>query len=77
MVARAASFSFETHSVDRIDLGVAANNAPAIACYRKQGFAHVGTWLNAFRVETVAVDVYWMTLTKAAWLSLKSQAHSS
>jgi RimJ/RimL family protein N-acetyltransferase len=71
MVARAVAFSFETHNVDRIDLGVAANNAPAIACYRKQGFAHVGTWLKAILVETVTIDVYWMTLTRAAWLSSK------
>jgi ribosomal protein S18 acetylase RimI-like enzyme len=33
MVARAAAFSFKIHNVDRIDLGVAANNARAIACY--------------------------------------------
>jgi RimJ/RimL family protein N-acetyltransferase len=69
MVARAAAFSFETYNVDRIDLGVAANDAPAIACYRKQGFAHVGTWLKAIPTETVVIDVYWMTLTRAAWLS--------
>ena len=31
MVARAVAVAFETHHVDRIDLGVAADNAPAIA----------------------------------------------
>jgi hypothetical protein len=36
MVARAVAVTFETHHVDRIDLGVAADNAPAFACYRKQ-----------------------------------------
>jgi RimJ/RimL family protein N-acetyltransferase len=69
MVARAVAVSFETHNVDRIDLGVAANNTPAIACYRKQGFAHVGTWLKAIPVGVGNIDVYWMTLTRAAWMS--------
>jgi RimJ/RimL family protein N-acetyltransferase len=69
MVASAAAFSFKAHNVDRIDLGVAANNAQAIACYSKQGFVHVGTWLKAIPVETDTIDVYWMTLTRVAWLS--------
>jgi RimJ/RimL family protein N-acetyltransferase len=67
MVARAAAFSFETHHVDRIDLGVAADNAVAIACYRGQGFAHVGTWLKAVPIGTEIIDVYWMTLTRATF----------
>jgi RimJ/RimL family protein N-acetyltransferase len=74
MVTRAAAFSFETHNVDRIDLGVAADNTPAIACYRQQGFAHVGTWLKAIPVEAVTIDVYWMTLTRAAWLASASRS---
>jgi len=65
MVARAAAVAFEVHRVDRIDLGVAADNAAAIACYRKQGFVHVGTWPNAIPVDGGTVDVYWMTLTRA------------
>jgi RimJ/RimL family protein N-acetyltransferase len=66
MVARAVAVAFETHHVDRIDLGVAANNAPAIACYRRQGFAHVGTWLNAIPTASGTIDVYWMTQTRAS-----------
>src|SRR5690242_7300826 len=33
MVARTAAVAFDTHHVDRIDLGVAADNATAIDCY--------------------------------------------
>jgi RimJ/RimL family protein N-acetyltransferase len=76
MVARAAAFSFETHNVDRIDLGVAADNTQAIACYRRQGFAHVGTWQKAIPIEAAAIDVYWMTLTRAVWASLDSGSDS-
>jgi RimJ/RimL family protein N-acetyltransferase len=65
MVARAATVAFEVHCVDRIDLGVAADNAAAIACYRKQGFVHVGTWPRAILIEMGTIDVYWMTLTRA------------
>ena len=52
--------------VDRIDLGVAADNARAIACYRQQGFVHVGSWPNAIPTVSGTIDVYWMTLTRAA-----------
>jgi RimJ/RimL family protein N-acetyltransferase len=72
MVALAASFSFEAHSVDRIDLGVAANNAPAIACYRRIGFSHVGTWPKAIPLGAETIDVCWMTLTRATWTRQKS-----
>ncbi len=68
MVARACAFSFKTYHVDRIDLGVAADNAPGIACYRRQGFSHVGTWPKAIPLEAGSVDVYWMTLTRAIWV---------
>ena len=75
MVARAAAFSFETYHVDRIDLGVADDNALAIACYRRQGFSHVGTWPKAIPLEARTVDVYWMTLTRAIWVqSLTAEA---
>ena len=67
MVARAAAFSFETHHVARIDLGVAADNAVAIACYRRQGFDHVGTWPQAIRVAAQTIDVCWMTFMRASW----------
>jgi RimJ/RimL family protein N-acetyltransferase len=64
MMARAAAFSFEIHHVARIDLGVAAENTMAIACYRRHGFDHVGTWPQAIRVGTQNIDVCWMTLTR-------------
>jgi RimJ/RimL family protein N-acetyltransferase len=64
MVARAAAFSFQTHHVARIDLGVAAENSVAIACYRRCGFDHVGTWPQAIRVGTQSIDVCWMTLMR-------------
>ena len=46
MVSGAITFSFDTHHVDRIDLGVDADNVVAIRCYRRQGFKHVGTCLE-------------------------------
>jgi RimJ/RimL family protein N-acetyltransferase len=67
MVARAATFSFATHDVDRIDLGVAADNAAAIACYRRVGFAPVGTWPQAMSVGGRTIDVTWMTLARRSW----------
>ena len=68
MVSRAVSFSFGTHHVDRIDLGVAADNVAAITCYRRQGFKHVGTWPHAMDAGPTVIDVYWMTLSRAAWV---------
>src|SRR5262245_55852461 len=44
VTAQALSFSFREHHVTRIDLGVSATNASAIACYEGLGFMHVGTW---------------------------------
>ena len=77
MVARAAAFSFETHHVARIDLGVAAENAGAIACYRRQGFDHVGTWPQAIRMGRQTIDVCWMTLIRTDWArSLAADAAS-
>ncbi len=67
MVGAAAAFSFETHHVARIDLGAAAGNAAAIACYRQCGFDHVGTWPQAIQVGTNIIDVYWMTLMQMKW----------
>ena len=68
MVSRAVAFAFETYEVDRIDLGAAPDNTRAIACYRRQGFEYVGTWPKAILAGDTTIDVYWMTLTKAAWL---------
>jgi RimJ/RimL family protein N-acetyltransferase len=77
MVARAAGFSFETHHVARIDLGVAAENIVAIACYRRHGFDHVGTWPQAIRMGPQIIDVCWMTLTRINWVrSLAADAAS-
>ena len=67
MVACAAALSFDTHHVARIDLGVAADNAVAIACYRRQGFDHVGIWPQAIHVGTKIIDVCWMTLMRTNW----------
>jgi RimJ/RimL family protein N-acetyltransferase len=64
MVAAATAFSFETHHVARIDLGVETNNLAAISCYRRQGFEHVGIWPQAIKLNTHAIDVCWMTLTR-------------
>jgi RimJ/RimL family protein N-acetyltransferase len=69
MVSRAVTFSFDTHHVDRIDLGVDADNVAAISCYRRQGFKHVGTWPHATEAGPKLIDVYWMTLSRAAWVS--------
>jgi RimJ/RimL family protein N-acetyltransferase len=66
MVSRASAFSFDTHHVDRIDLGVDADNVAAITCYRRQGFKHVGSWPHAMEAGPTIIDVYWMTLSRAA-----------
>jgi RimJ/RimL family protein N-acetyltransferase len=66
-VRLAVARGFGRHRVDRIDLGVAADNEAAIGCYRKEGFVHVGTWPRAITVGTRTVDVTWMTLTRSAW----------
>ena len=68
MTAKALSFSFREHPVNRIDLGVLAANTSAIACYDKLGFTHVGTWLGASWPGVDKIDVYWMTLTRDQWV---------
>ncbi|TXL82368.1 GNAT family N-acetyltransferase [Vineibacter terrae] len=67
LVKRAITHAFETHHVDRIDLGVATDNVAAIACYEAQGFGRVGLWVKAMVADGNAIDVCWMTLTRAAW----------
>jgi RimJ/RimL family protein N-acetyltransferase len=67
MVSRALVLSFETHHVDRIDLGVSADNEAAIACYNRTGFEHVGTWPDAMAAGSRVIDVYWMTVTRSVW----------
>jgi RimJ/RimL family protein N-acetyltransferase len=67
MIAKALSFSFRQHHVSRIDLGVSAANATAIACYEKLGFTHVGTWPGGIVAGTAKIDVYWMTVTREQW----------
>ena len=72
MIAQALTFSFRTHHLARIDLGVSQDNRAAIACYAKLGFEHVGTWTAAMMANKKLIDVYWMTITKENWA-----AHSS
>jgi RimJ/RimL family protein N-acetyltransferase len=67
MIREAASFSFERHAVDRIDVGVSAGNVIAIGCYAKLGFAQVGRWQNAISVGSGTIDVVWMTLPRHKW----------
>ena len=67
MVAQALAFSFRDHGVARIDVGVSQDNGAAISCYRKLGFEHVGTWIDAMTVGGRTIDVYWMTVTKDRW----------
>ncbi|MSO93518.1 MAG: N-acetyltransferase [Rhodospirillales bacterium] len=71
VVGRAVAFSFETHGVARIDLGVDADNAAAIACYAHVGFSPVNTWPRAMSAGPKVIDVYWMTLTREAWTSAR------
>lgn len=78
MVARAVAFSFETHHVARIDLGVATDNGAAIACYRQQGFDHVGTWPQGIHGGPETIDVCWMSFTRTTWArSLAVEAGST
>jgi RimJ/RimL family protein N-acetyltransferase len=67
MVAQALSVSFAQYFVDRVDLGVSANNSAAIGCYLKSGFVRGGTWPNAIVTGSSTVDVIWMTVTRDTW----------
>ena len=67
MIAKALSFTFDAHHVDRVDLGVSASNSAAIDCYEKAGFVRVGTWPNAIEVGSRTLDVVWMTLMRDRW----------
>ena len=67
MIAEALSFTFDTHHVDRVDLGVSASNSAAIDCYEKLGFVRVGTWPKAIAAGSHTLDVVWMTLARDRW----------
>ena len=67
MIAKALSFTFDAHHVDRVDLGVSASNSAAIDCYEKAGFVRVGTWPKAIEVGSHTLDVVWMTLMRDRW----------
>src|SRR5271166_6470627 len=43
-------------------------------CHRRQGFKHVGTWPHAMEAGPKVIDVYWMTLSRAAWGSRSEAA---
>ena len=66
--------SFDTHHVNRFDLGVDADNVVAITCYRRQGFKHVGTWPRAIEARLKVIDVYWMTVLRSARASQSEAA---
>ena len=57
MIAKALSFTFDAHHVDRVDLGVSATNSAAIDCYERAGFVRVGTWPKAIEVGSHTLDV--------------------
>jgi RimJ/RimL family protein N-acetyltransferase len=67
MIGRALSFSFREHHVSRIDLGVSATNTRAIACYKRLGFKHVGTWPGGIMTGAGKIDIYWMTVSRDQW----------
>jgi RimJ/RimL family protein N-acetyltransferase len=67
MVAQALARTFNVHHVDRVDLGVSADNLAAIGCYEKLGFAKVGLWPNAIMAGSDSIDVVWMTVTRNRW----------
>jgi RimJ/RimL family protein N-acetyltransferase len=67
MIAEALSFTFDTHHVDRVDLGVSASNSAAIDCYEKLGFVRVGTWPKAIAAGSHTLDVMWMTVMRDRW----------
>ncbi|MFM9848872.1 MAG: GNAT family N-acetyltransferase [Hyphomicrobiaceae bacterium] len=73
VVGQALSYSFSEHHVDHIDLGVSASNDAAIACYRKLGFRHVGTWPKAMATTTQVINVHWMTVGRADWAASRCQ----
>ena len=66
-IAKALSFTFDAHHVDRVDLGVSASNSAAIDCYDRAGFVRVGTWPKAIEVGSHTLDVIWMTLMRDRW----------
>lgn len=66
LVDAAAPRAFGAYHVDRVDLGVAADNAAAAACYLGRRFVHVGTWRRAIRVGDATIDVRWTMPARAA-----------
>lgn len=75
MVTQALTRTFDVHRADRVDLGVSANNLAAIGCYKKLGFAQVGSWPNAITAGSYSIDVVWMTMTRDRWIDLCSGKH--
>jgi RimJ/RimL family protein N-acetyltransferase len=76
MVAQALCRTFDFHHVDRVDLGVSANNLAAIGCYKKLGFAQVGSWQRAIMAGSHSIDVVWMTITRDRWTHIRGGIQS-
>lgn len=66
MVRTLLQQAFAEYSFWRIDLGVDAANRPAIACYQRAGFEHVGTWPRAMKTTVGVIDVSWMSIARTA-----------
>ena len=64
MVRALVQQAFAEYAFAHLDLGVDAANLRAIACYRRAGFFHVGTWPQAMRTAAGVIDVYWMSITR-------------
>ncbi|KLU21509.1 hypothetical protein EOS_35670 [Caballeronia mineralivorans PML1(12)] len=62
IVTKAVELAARQFHVDRVDLAVLRQNAPAIRCYRKCGFVRVGSWPNAVNLPDGHADIEWMTL---------------
>jgi len=61
LLEHAISWCTSNSLIDWIDLGVFAQNEPAIALYKKFGFEKISLKRDAFRVERESIDVVDMT----------------
>jgi RimJ/RimL family protein N-acetyltransferase len=71
-IYRALEYAFSTENLYKVWLTVHAENAAAIAAYRKLGFQIEGTLRGAFVVNARRLDALYMGLLAQEFLSLRT-----
>jgi RimJ/RimL family protein N-acetyltransferase len=67
-------FGFDEMNLHRIDLSVDADNAGAIACYRKCGFVEEGRLRRQRYVRGAYIDQLWMGILREEFHALHGSA---